>query len=211
MSSVIEVRRERGNFFEERPRVEGMDPEPLRSTRLALGLLTVVLALTTAWRRSAEEGFFAPEAPSPPPGEGICVGFALGDEDLGVACGGSTEAAVSAAVDRLGLPVGCGGASLPGDIGNGERLVFGEGEAGWEIVSRGRLDGPTRLLVGAGLDVNRDAEEDLTALPGIGEAKARRIVESRERDGPFRTLEDLTRVEGIGARTVERLAPWLEW
>lgn len=48
------------------------------------------------------------------------------------------------------------------------------------------------------LDLNAAAEEELTALPGIGEALARRIVEYREANGPFETVEDLTNVSGIG-------------
>ncbi|WP_295761370.1 helix-hairpin-helix domain-containing protein [uncultured Oscillibacter sp.] len=48
------------------------------------------------------------------------------------------------------------------------------------------------------LDLNAASEEELTALPGIGEALARRIVEHREAHGPFETVEGLTDVSGIG-------------
>lgn len=48
------------------------------------------------------------------------------------------------------------------------------------------------------LDLNAAAEEELTALPGIGEALARRIVEYREANGPFESVEELTEVSGIG-------------
>ena len=48
------------------------------------------------------------------------------------------------------------------------------------------------------LDLNAAAEEELTALPGIGEALARRIVEYREANGPFESVEALTEVSGIG-------------
>ncbi len=47
----------------------------------------------------------------------------------------------------------------------------------------------------------------LTAVPGIGEATARRIIEGRSR-GPYRIPADLTRVRGIGPRTAETLAPY---
>jgi len=43
-------------------------------------------------------------------------------------------------------------------------------------------------------------------LPGIGPAKARAIVADREGRGPFRRLEDLARVSGIGPATVSRIA-----
>lgn len=67
-----------------------------------------------------------------------------------------------------------------------------------------------RLLEGQRLDVNRATVEELQLLPRIGPTLAARIIEERERGGPFRTLHDLTRVRGIGPRTVERLAPLAE-
>ena len=42
------------------------------------------------------------------------------------------------------------------------------------------------------------AAEELTALPGIGEELARRIVEYREEHGPFETKEEIMQVSGIG-------------
>jgi competence protein ComEA len=58
---------------------------------------------------------------------------------------------------------------------------------------------PPRLL-----DVNRAGVEELQALPGIGPALARRIVESRAREGPFKGPEELLRVKGIGPATLNR-------
>ena len=53
--------------------------------------------------------------------------------------------------------------------------------------------------------INRADEAALTTLPGIGPALAKAIVAERTRGGPFRRVEDLRRVRGIGATTVERL------
>lgn len=53
------------------------------------------------------------------------------------------------------------------------------------------------------IDVNRASESELTALRGIGPTLARRIVEYREANGPFQTLEDLVRVRGVGAAKLE--------
>lgn len=65
------------------------------------------------------------------------------------------------------------------------------------------------LVAGTTLDVNTATAADLELLPGIGPALAQRIVDDRARSGPFRTLEDLDRVRGIGPRTVERLRPFV--
>ena len=53
------------------------------------------------------------------------------------------------------------------------------------------------------IDVNRASETELTALRGIGPALARRIVEYREKNGPFRSVEELVQVRGIGAAKLE--------
>ena len=48
------------------------------------------------------------------------------------------------------------------------------------------------------LNLNTATIEELTALPGIGEALARRIVEYRAQNGPFQTVDARTNVSGIG-------------
>jgi competence protein ComEA len=55
------------------------------------------------------------------------------------------------------------------------------------------------------VDLNHADPEELQSLPGIGPALAQRILESRLRDGPFRSPEDLLRVRGIGPTTLARL------
>jgi competence protein ComEA len=67
----------------------------------------------------------------------------------------------------------------------------------------------TPLAPGETLDPNRAPEVELARLPGVGPALAGRIVRSREADGPFRTVEELVRVSGVGPATLERLRPHL--
>ncbi|WP_367399259.1 ComEA family DNA-binding protein [Halomonas sp. DN3] len=55
------------------------------------------------------------------------------------------------------------------------------------------------------INVNEASVELLAELPGIGPGKAKAIVEDRQANGPFTTIEDLTRVKGIGDATVARL------
>ena len=66
------------------------------------------------------------------------------------------------------------------------------------------------LVEGRHLDPNRATADELELLPSIGPSLARRIVSDREQRGPFRTLDDLRRVKGIGAKTLEKLKPWLK-
>lgn len=55
------------------------------------------------------------------------------------------------------------------------------------------------------VDINRAEVWLLEALPGIGETRARAIIAYRERNGPFRNINELTRVEGIGVATCEQI------
>ncbi len=59
------------------------------------------------------------------------------------------------------------------------------------------------------VDLNQADWPELVQLPGVGETLARRIVESRRRDGPFVDHEDLKRVRGIGPKTLDRIRPYL--
>lgn len=65
------------------------------------------------------------------------------------------------------------------------------------------LHAAAALREGETIDVNEASEEELQLLPRVGPAIAGRIVAAR----PFSTVEDLTRVSGIGPRTLERLRP----
>jgi len=57
------------------------------------------------------------------------------------------------------------------------------------------------------LDLNRADAEDLDRLPGIGPVLARRILDQRARAGPFRSVDELRAVRGVGPRLLERLRP----
>ena len=55
------------------------------------------------------------------------------------------------------------------------------------------------------VNINTATAEQLEALPGIGSSTARKIVVNRESEGVFETVEDLTRVSGIGQKKIEAL------
>ena len=59
------------------------------------------------------------------------------------------------------------------------------------------------------IDINTADEETLQQLPGIGPALAERIVADRTANGPFVSVDELTRVSGIGEKTVEELRPYV--
>ncbi|MEO0511298.1 MAG: ComEA family DNA-binding protein [Planctomycetota bacterium] len=61
------------------------------------------------------------------------------------------------------------------------------------------------------VDVNTATAAELDLLPGIGPARAAAIIESRETKGPFRSVDDLQRVSGIGPKTAEKLSPYVRF
>ena len=54
------------------------------------------------------------------------------------------------------------------------------------------------------VDVNQASEEELQALPGIGPVLAKKIVDYRDKNGYFRTVQDLVKVKGIGPKLLLR-------
>jgi competence protein ComEA len=57
------------------------------------------------------------------------------------------------------------------------------------------------------VNVNTASVEELQLLPGVGEARARAIVDLRKQRGGLKSLEDLRDVKGIGEASLERLRP----
>ena len=53
------------------------------------------------------------------------------------------------------------------------------------------------------ININKASVEEFTRLKRIGAKIAQRIVECQEKNGPFETPEDITKVKGMGSKTFE--------
>ncbi len=59
------------------------------------------------------------------------------------------------------------------------------------------------------VNINTASSEELQLLPRVGPSLAGRIIEFREANGPFRTVEEILAVKGIGESSFEKLKPYI--
>jgi competence ComEA-like helix-hairpin-helix protein len=71
------------------------------------------------------------------------------------------------------------------------------------------MSGAQLVTLGLPIDLNRASAADLDAIPGIGPALAQRIIDFRQAHGPFKQVEDLQEVSGVGPHNLAKLKPYL--
>ncbi|MBI3783958.1 MAG: ComEA family DNA-binding protein [Deltaproteobacteria bacterium] len=60
---------------------------------------------------------------------------------------------------------------------------------------------------GQAVNINTASATELATLKGIGDAKAKAIIAYREKNGPFKTVDELNNVSGIGDKMLNNLRP----
>ena len=58
------------------------------------------------------------------------------------------------------------------------------------------------------VNINTASKKERAALPGLGEVLAQRIIDYRSANGPFKSVNDLVKVKGIGEKTLAKLKPY---
>lgn len=115
-------------------------------------------------------------------------------QDAIEACGGLSSDADVSGINRASL------------LQDGQKIYVPKaGEApsspaatGGEIATGGTL-----------VNINIASVEELDSLPGVGEATAQAIVDDRDANGAFASIEDLMRVSGIGEKKFEKLRDFI--
>lgn len=68
---------------------------------------------------------------------------------------------------------------------------------------------PPSKPVSSILNINTASIEELDKLPGIGPSNAKSIIEYREKHGKFASVDDITKISGIGEKTLENLRQFI--
>jgi competence protein ComEA len=91
-------------------------------------------------------------------------------------------------------------------VADGEQIaVPRQGEAAGGVGGAGAAAGAPGSPGGGKVDINTATAEQLDALPGVGPATATKIIADRSANGPFRNVDDLMRVPGIGPSKFDAL------
>ena len=88
-------------------------------------------------------------------------------------------------------------------------MIVWYGPDAWRGEATRAIDQATSRVPRFEVDLNTAPWPELAQLPGIGETVARRIVERRTQHGPFESIEQLREVSGIGAKTLDKIRPWI--
>lgn len=166
---------------------------------------------------SADEGIApAPDAdggegPSGDEGEPADDGPLVVDVDGAVASPGVVEvpagSRVADAIDAAGgltEEADVSGVNRAAPLADGEKVYIPR--AGEAVQAPGSSAASSEGTSEALVNINTAGLSELDELPGIGPATAQAIIDEREANGPFTSIEDIMRVSGIGEKKFEKLA-----
>jgi competence protein ComEA len=103
--------------------------------------------------------------------------------------------------------VGLGVRLWQGTFASPPKFDYSGSDSTFVALSSGPSSPPAEAETTRAVNLNTASKERLMSLPGIGPATAERIMLERDDGGPFRSVDDLRRVRGIGAKRIEQLRP----
>ncbi len=116
-----------------------------------------------------------------------------GGEGTGVPASGTGGRENTGGTENTGGSGSAEGLENPGESGSmgGSENPGGPGKTG------GSADPGSLADRGSLVNINTAGSAELMTLPGIGESRAAWIIEYREKNGPFKKIEDIMKVKGI--------------
>ena len=120
-------------------------------------------------------------------------------EDAVSSAGGATARADLAAIN------------LASKVADGQQIIVPKHGQQAAVVGGGPVPGGAAGSAppGGQIDLNNATIEQLDTLDGVGPATARKILEYRAQHGPFRSVNDLARIPGIGPKKLAAMKPRL--
>ena len=118
--------------------------------------------------------------------------------------------------DAIGLAGGAGPkaaldlVNLAAPVVDGQQVVVPLRGAGGATAAAGASTAGEGALPDAKVRLNSATLEQLDELPGVGPVTARQILDYREANGAFRSVDELDAVPGIGPATLEQLRPLVD-
>lgn len=112
-----------------------------------------------------------------------------------VACLLASLSSTVVAQDKPGMMPGKAPGTMPGKA---------PGMPGGTATTAPAMTAPATPAAGL-IDVNSATETDFTKLKGIGPVRAKAIVAYRQQNGPFKSLDDLEKVKGIGKKVLTQI------
>jgi competence protein ComEA len=115
---------------------------------------------------------------------------------------------VIAAAGGLALDSDGNRINLAATVADGERVYvprIGEVDVPPPASGAAPATGAAPIDAPSAVDLNRATQQELEALPGVGPSIASAIIQHRERNGPFRSVDELVDVRGIGSARLEQL------
>lgn len=73
------------------------------------------------------------------------------------------------------------------------------------MVLMGLMIAPGLVVAVDKVNINTADKEALSSLPGVGPVTAERIIEYREKNEPFKNIEEVTKIKGIGEKTFQKI------
>jgi competence protein ComEA len=113
-------------------------------------------------------------------------------------------------IEKISEAIGYHGASGSQEekvVPCGSVIIF---DRGGRLLEIQRLSGAQIVACGKRIDLKSATGEDIRSVPGIGPGLARRIEEHANAFGPFKNVDDLAKVKGIGPRKTQELRLYLK-
>ena len=114
-------------------------------------------------------------------------------EDAIKAAGGVTDKADLTQINRAAFLV------------DGDKIIIPSISSGVDSGANGTDGSATTSISDGKININTASSEELQTLVGVGPATAEKIIEYRNTNGRFKTIEDIKNVSGIGDKTFEKL------